>query len=163
VKRTSTVAVLLVCAGLVLAEGGGLPQSNAALEDYSGMYTFLREGEFVQINLAGQGKITGFISRYGDLDSDRGAFLDHFIKQGSLNGHKLSFNTETVHGIWFEFKGVAERGEGKTSNDDGYYVLKGTLTEHSGDAKQSTSARSREVVFKSFPEDIGAEPTKQKD
>jgi len=127
---------------------------TAGAPDYSGMYSFLKEGEFVQINMEDAGKVTGFVSRYGELESDRGAFLDHFIKQGSLGSGRLAFTTEEVHGIWFEFSGTAERGEGKTANDEGYYVLKGTLTEHATDAHGKPTARSRAVVFKSFPEDV---------
>jgi hypothetical protein len=123
--------------------------------EYSGMYSFLRDGEFVQLTVEGQGRVTGFISRYGDLDSDRGAFLDQFFKPGSrLDGNKLSFTTETVHGIWFEFHGAIERGEGKKEGDEAYYVVKGTLTENSTDESKKISSRSREVAFKSFPQDV---------
>lgn len=137
--------------------------SSAVVEDYSGMYTFLRDGEFVQITVEDNDKLTGFVSRYGDLDSDRGAFLDQFFKQASIAGHDLSFTTETVHGVWFHFQGTASRGPGKTVNDEGYYILKGTLTHHSTDANHQDVAKSREVVFKSFPQDVSAPSTKPKD
>jgi hypothetical protein len=137
--------------------------SSTSAVDYSGMYTFLRDGEFVQITVEDQGKLSGFISRYGDLESDRGAFLDQFIKQGSINGQNLKFATDTVHGVWFEFQGSAGRGAGKTVNDEGYYVLKGTLTQHSSDSNHKDEAKSREVVFKSFPQDVSAPANKPKD
>jgi hypothetical protein len=137
--------------------------SSTSAADYSGMYTFLRDGEFVQITVEDQGKLSGFISRYGDLESDRGAFLDQFIKQGSIDHQNLKFATDTVHGVWFEFQGTAGRGAGKTVNDEGYYVLKGTLTQHSGDANQKDEAKSRDVVFKSFPQDVSAPANKPKD
>ena len=127
--------------------------------EYSGMYSFLRDGEFVQLTVEGQGRVTGFISRYGDLESDRGAFLDHFFKQGRLDGNKLTFTTETVHGIWFEFRGTIERGEGKKPGEEAYYVLKGTLTENSTDENKKTSSRSREVTLKSFPQDVNSNHT----
>jgi hypothetical protein len=131
------------------------PPATLPGTEYSGMYSFLRDGEFVQLTVEGQGRVTGFISRYGDLDSDRGAFLDQFFKSGSkLDGNKLSFTTETVHGIWFEFRGTIERGEGKKEGDEAYYVVKGTLTENSADEAKKTSSRSREVAFKSFPQDV---------
>ena len=136
---------------------------SAAAPDYSGMYGFLREGEFVQITVEDKGKLTGFISRYGDQESDRGAFLDQFIKQGTIAGDNLSFSTETVHGTWFEFKGTAGRGSGKTPNDEGYYVLKGTLTQHTGDANHNDVATAREVLFKSFPQDVSAPGSTPKD
>ena len=127
--------------------------------EYSGMYSFLRDGEFVQVTVEGQGHVTGFISRYGELESDRGAFLDQFFKQGKLDGNKLTFTSETVHGIWYEFRGTVERGEGKKTGDEAYYLLKGTLTEYSTDDAKKTSSRSREVVLKSFPQDVN--PTHQ--
>jgi hypothetical protein len=37
---------------------------------YSGMYSFLKEGEFVQVTVEDAGRVTGFVSRFGDLDSD---------------------------------------------------------------------------------------------
>ena len=129
--------------------------------EYSGMYNFLRDGEFVQVTVEDQGHVTGFISRYGDLESDRGAFLDHFFKQGKLDGNKLAFTTETVHGIWFEFRGTVERGEGKKAGDEAYYLLKGTLTENSTDEAKKTTSRSREVALKSFPQDVSPAPEKR--
>jgi len=39
-------------------------------QQYSGMYSFLKEGEFVQVTVEDDGRVTGFISRYGDGDSD---------------------------------------------------------------------------------------------
>ena len=38
---------------------------------YSGMYSFLKEGEFVQVTVEEAGPVTGFVSRYGDLESDK--------------------------------------------------------------------------------------------
>jgi hypothetical protein len=123
-------------------------------DKYSGMYSFLRDGEFVQVTVEDQGKVTGFISRFGDLDSDKGAFLDQFFKEGKLEGTKLTFSTQTVHGVWFAFNGIIDRGEGKNRGDEAYYVLKGTLTENAIDNNKSSSSRSREVAFKSFPQDM---------
>ena len=107
-----------------------------------------------------QGRVTGFISRYGELDSDRGVFLDQFFKQGKLDGNRLSFSTQTVHGTWYEFKGTVERGDGKNPGDEAYYVLKGVLTQYTSDANQKTSSKSREVAFKLFPKDMGSGPEK---
>jgi len=130
-------------------------------DDYSGMYSFLQDGEFVQVTVEDQGRVTGFVSRYGDLESDRGEFLDQFFKQGKLDGSKLTFTTETVHGVWYEFKGAVERGAGKNPGDEAYYVLKGTLTQYSADANKKTSSRLREVAFKSFPQDMAPAHEKQ--
>jgi hypothetical protein len=155
-------AVLLALVALV---AGALAQQNPPAtppaEDYSGMYTFLAEGEFVQLNLEEGGKVTGYVSRYGTLDSDRGAFLDQFFKTGSLKGQHMEWTTEPVHGVWYDFKGTIGRGPGKTPDDDGYYTMRGTLTEHTTDAARKETARQREVVLKSFPQGLGEERGKR--
>jgi hypothetical protein len=122
--------------------------------DYSGMYSFLRDGEFVQITVEDHGRVTGFVSRYGDAESDRGDFLDHFFKSGKLDGNQLTFITDTVHGVSYEFHGTIERGEGKSPGTEAYYVLKGTLAENSIDESKKVSSHSREVALKSFPQDM---------
>lgn len=141
--------------------GAPSPPPAKSVPDYSGMYTFLREGEFVQVTIEDAGRVTGFVSRYGDLESDRGAFLDHFFKQGKLDGNKLSFTTQTVHGVSFDFNGTIERGDGKNPGDEAYYVLKGMLTESNTDSNKKTSAKTREVALKSFPGDMGPAPGKR--
>lgn len=123
--------------------------------EYSGMYSFLKEGEFVQVTVEDEGRVTGFVSRYGERDSDKGAFLDQFFKTGKLDGTALTFTTEIVHGTAYEFKGTIGRGEGKKSGDEGYYQIKGTLIERVTDVNQKISSRSSEVTFKAFP----AEPS----
>jgi|HubBroStandDraft_1064217.scaffolds.fasta_scaffold277364_2 hypothetical protein len=122
--------------------------------EYSGMYGFLRDGEFVQITVEEQGHVTGFVSRYGDSESDRGAFLDHFFKLGRLDRNQLTFTTETVHGVSFEFRGTIERGNGKSRGDEAYYVLKGVLVENTSDEAKNTSSRSIDVALASFPQDL---------
>jgi hypothetical protein len=148
--------ILLACSSLVAGQNppqNSNPAKPTAL-DYSGMYSFLQEGEFVQITLEDEGRVTGFVSRYGDSESDRGAFLDQFFKQGKLDGTKLSFTTDTVHGVWYEFMGKIERGEGKAPADEAYYIMKGTLTEFRTDADKKVTSKSRAVAFKSFPRDV---------
>lgn len=125
---------------------------------YSGMYSFLKDGEFVQITVEDDGKVTGFVSRYGEGEADKETFLDQFFRSGRLDGNKLSFATETVHGMWFGFTGIVERGDGKNPGDESYYVLKGTLTDNTGDAEKKVTAHSREVALKMFPEDSSPAP-----
>ena len=150
----------------MLASAAASAQANArapkpASDDVSGMYTFLREGEFVEVDVEPDGRVTGFISRYGERDSDRGAFLDHMFTKGSMQGNKLVFTTRSVHGVAFEFKGTVERGEGKAPGAEAYHVIKGTLTQTTEDKDHKTSAQQREVVFKSFPADAIMAPHKK--
>lgn len=151
------LAIGLLSSLLIAQTNSAAPSREA--ESYSGMYTFLQEGEFVQVTVEDAGSVTGFVSRYGDRDSDRGAFLDQFFKQGKLDGHKLTFTTETVHGVWFEFTGTVDRGAGKTPADEAYHVIKGTLTDFRTDADKKVSSKSRDVTFKSFPQDVQSPPS----
>ncbi len=126
--------------------------------EYSGMYSFVKDGEFVQLTVEDDGRVTGFVSRYGEGESDKGAFLDQFFRSGKLEGNRLNFTTETVHAVWFEFKGTVERGEGKNPKDEAYYVLKGTLTDNTTDAEKKVTSNSREVTLKMFPADASPAP-----
>ena len=129
--------------------------------DYSGAYTFLRDGELLQLNIEDEGKVTGFIQRFGDTETDRGLFLDQFFKEAKLDGKNLTFNTKTVHGVSYDFKGMIERGDGKKPGDEAYYVLKGTLIQSNIDSQQKTTTKTRDVVFKAFPQDLSGPPEKK--
>lgn len=159
------IALIAYCGTFALAQQKS-PDSQTPVPDskpaeppgseYSGMYSFLKEGEFVQVTVEDAGRVTGFVSRFGDLDSDKGSFLDQFFKTGKLDGKTLAFTTEVVHGTAFDFKGTVERGEGKKPGDEAYYVLKGTLTERVTDVNQKQTSKSREVSLKAFPADAAA-------
>ena len=156
IRLVSQAAGLFLLASLMFAQTApSTPAPSPAADDYSGMYTFLREGEFVQLTVEDNGQVTGFISRYGDLDSDKGAFLDQFFKTAKLDQRKLSFTTETVHGVWYEFKGDLERGEGKNPGDEAYWIMRGILTQNVSDTNKKVSSTTRNVVFKQFPQNAG--------
>ncbi|HEX8816595.1 MAG TPA: hypothetical protein VF753_13945 [Terriglobales bacterium] len=147
---------LVGCAAL-LAQNP--PPAQPAAENISGMYTFLREGEFVQVTVEDAGHVTGFISRYGDSDSDRGVFLNQFFKTGKLDGNKLSFTTETVHLVWFELQADVEHNPQKRPGEEGYRILRGKLTEHQQDADKKEVTKVTDVALKSFPQDLGSNPS----
>lgn len=127
-------------------------QSNPA-NDISGMYTFLREGEFVQLTVE-DGRLSGYVSRFGDTDSDKGQFIDQFFDKTSLTGDHLTFNTKTVHGVWYDFTGTITTATGKQPAQEGFHVMKGTLIQHATDAKGAEKTVQRQVEFKSFPADL---------
>jgi len=153
--RRSLVLAALVFALLPFAAARQQPssaaQSNA--NDPSGMYTFLREGEFVQLTVE-EGKLSGYVSRYGDTESDKDTFIDQFFDKATLDGDRLAFNTKTVHGTWYEFSGVITKTPGKQPAQEGYRVIKGTLLQHVTDANKVDKPRQRAVEFKSFPQDL---------
>jgi hypothetical protein len=152
-RNLIAIALLITAATFVFAQQ---PRSSApqdAGDDPSGMYSFLREGEFVQLTLE-EGKLSGYVSRFGDGESDKGAFIDQFFDKASLKGDHLSFATKTVHGTWYEFTGVISKTPGKQPSQEGYRVIKGTLIQHMTDGDKVDKARQREVEFKSFPQDL---------
>jgi hypothetical protein len=120
---------------------------SAAAEDISGTYSFVHEGESLQIILD-PASVSGYVVRRGDLESDRGVMLSQFFRQAAVEGHDVSFVTKTIHGVWFEFKGKFERGTGKTRSVDGYYIIKGELKEFTMDQESKSSVRSRQIEFK---------------
>ncbi len=129
--------------------------------DYSGMYSFLRDGEFVQLTVEDNGRVIGFVSRYADPEGENG-FIEHFFDSGKLAGNQLAFTTATVHGMSFGFHGTVERGEGQSRGDEAYYVLKGSLVEKTTDEAGKISSRSSQVVLKSFPQDLAPPPAGKK-
>lgn len=152
------LAAFIGCGGSLLSQNPApaAPQSAAVTEDYSGMYTFLRDGEFIQITIEDKGAVSGFISRYGDSPSDKGAFIDQFIKTGKLEDGRLTFTTENVHGVWFGFEGTIERGSGKSPDHEAYFVVRGKLTRSAVGAEKKTTSEDRPVEFRSFPRDTAS-------
>jgi hypothetical protein len=146
--------ILLALFCLVCSAISVFAQSPApATDDYSGMYSFLRDGEFVQLTVEDSGKVTGFISRYGDSDAEKNTFVEQFFESGKLDANHLSFTTKSLDGSSFQFVGTIERGPGKTPDEEGYYVVRGTLTRLRTDAAKKTSQESQHVEFRSFPRD----------
>jgi len=143
---------------LVIVSGFAAPAqpqspSNAAgaSPDISGMFTFLREGEFVQLSLE-DGQLTGFVSRFGDTEDDKGTFIDQFFDKASVQGDHVTFKTKTIHAVWYEFDGTVTTVAGKQKGEEGYRVLKGKLTLHKADALGKDQASERTVEFQAFPD-----------
>jgi hypothetical protein len=126
---------------------------SSVLDSISGSYSFLREGEFVQLTVE-DGKLSGYLSRFGNSESDKGQFIDQFFDKTTFNGVRLSFNTKTVHGIRYDFTGVISTQPGKKPGEEGYHVIRGKLIEHSTDENGKETAMQREVEFKSFPAEV---------
>lgn len=145
------LALLLILAALGAAVVAA--QQAPSSEDFSGAYSFLRDGEFVQMNVQ-NGKLDGWVSRFGESDSDKGATIDQFFDKTSLDGNRVSFSTKTIHGVRYEFSGTVSRGPAKTRAEDGYFVLRGTLTQYTTDADRKETARQRDVEFKLLPIDL---------
>jgi hypothetical protein len=155
------VLLALMLAGAQASPAPKSPSPPIPGAEYSGMYSFLREGEFVQITVEDQGRVIGFVSRYAGTEGDAG-FLEQLFKSGKLDGNQLAFITETVKGTWFEFRGTIDRGEGKNRGDEAYYVLKGTLVDNTIDEAKKASSHSSEVVLRSFPQNLASPQPEKK-
>lgn len=154
IKKAFCFAALL-CSTVVLSALVPQDKPYDPATNPSGTYSFLRDGEFVQITLDGD-KLSGFISRFGDRESDKDQFLDQFFDKASLEGQRLRFKTKTVHGTWFEFSGTLTVNPDKKLGQEGYRAIKGTLTEHVADSKGEEKSSQHQVEFKSFPSDLEA-------
>ncbi len=99
-------------------------------QDASGEYLLGSDpGEVIQISLQDR-ELGGYISKRGDAESDQGTPLTFFFTHTNLDGARLGFATQQVHGIWYSFEGTIERGMGKTRAEEGYYLLQGTLMKY---------------------------------
>jgi hypothetical protein len=131
-----------------------LQNSPAAAADYSGMYSFLRDGEFVQLTVEDQGHVIGFVSRYAGSEAMR--VSRSFFEVGKARWQPTRFTSETVHGVSFEFRGTVERGEGKSRSDEAYYVLKGTLWSRTLPTKPRKLLPAARGCAKKFPAGFGS-------
>ncbi len=146
-KKLIGFFVFVLCLSPVVASaqtGGRAPAGN----DISGMYSFLHDGESLQLTLD-HGKLGGWVSSFGFLDSDKDTLLDRFFEKASLQGNSVYFLSRRIHGCWVEFNGHVDHGQGRQRGQEGYYVLVGTLTQYTSDADVKVSARQREVTLKS--------------
>ena len=118
------------------ARGYRNPQAPTNLPtEASGEYQLGKPGDVIEIILDNNG-LTGYISMLGRAEHDRSAPLTYFFDQTELNARSLAFTTKQVHGQWYTFSGTVERGSAATREKEGYYLLKGTLTLHSGGAPE---------------------------
>ncbi len=121
--------------------------------DVSGTYEFDHRNESIEIDV-GQKKLTGYISRLGDAETDSNTPLTFFFDRASVDGNLIQFQTRVVHGVWYSFHGTILRGDAKTRDEEGYYVLHGLLQEHHPQSGRDKSAdetiENRNVDFKSL-------------
>jgi hypothetical protein len=147
-----TLCSLLLLAFVSMAQARQKTTSTQ-VDNISGMYTFLQEGEFVQIDMEEGNRVTGFVSRLGNTDSDKGAVLDHLIKEGELKGNQIHFKTRALHGIWYEFFGTVQQDNSKAPGQEGFHIMKGKLFQYVDNGLEKPNGKSREITMKSFPMD----------
>jgi len=147
-KLWSTVAWLI--GALCLAQTAK-PQDTVAGNGYTGMYSFVRNGEFVELNVEGS-RLTGFVARHSD--STKEIFLDHFFEKATLRDHAIEFSTREVNGVRFEFRGAISRGAGETRDAEGFYQIKGTLIQYTSESNHKDAAKERAITLVSLRHEI---------
>ena len=75
-------------------------------------------------------RLTGYITRLGDRESDEGTPLTFFFATSRMAGQRFSFTTRQVHSVWFSFEGTIVRGNARSRDQQGYYLLEGRLVLH---------------------------------
>jgi hypothetical protein len=153
-RRWSFLAVFLALLALTLPPGWGQSQAYvpvlhrrvADVEDDGMDYATRSSGRTVlppeasgEYALGGGGmidielqpdRLSGFITRLGDRESDEGTPLTFFFSTGRLSAQQLAFTTRQVHGVWWSFQGTIVRGSARTRDQQGYYLLEGQLVMH---------------------------------
>ena len=64
-------------------------------------------------------RLSGFITRPGDRESDQGTPLTFFFATSRLAGQQLAFTTRQVHGVWWTFEGTIVRGSARSREQQG--------------------------------------------
>jgi hypothetical protein len=115
----------------------------------SGEYT-LGTNEIVEVDLQSD-RLSGFITRMGDRESDQGTPLTFFFATSRLSGQRMAFTTRQIHGVWFSFEGTIVRGTARSRDQQGYYLLEGQLVLHDA-ANQTQQARNVSLpMARQFP------------
>ncbi len=122
--------------------------------DVSGAYAFDHAKESIEVDLDRRGKLTGYITRLGDEETDSDTPLTYFFDQTAVHGDQLQFETKVVHSLWYSFRGTIVRGPGQMRDDEGYYILRGTLSVHhpsnERDKSSQETVEQRKVKYKSL-------------
>lgn len=126
---------------------------SALPPDVSGEYHFDHVNESIEIDIV-HGKLSGYITRLGDAETDKDTPLTYFFDKTSVDGTRIAFQTRVVHGLWYGFRGTIVRGDGQTRDDEGYYVLHGVLAQHhptdSDEKSADETVEERTVNYKSM-------------
>lgn len=79
------------------------------------------------------GKLHGYMTEHMDPDRHAAPATYDFATT-HVDGHAVEWTTRVVHSTSYSFNGHLERGLVASPSLPGYYLLTGTLTEHSGSA-----------------------------
>lgn len=117
-----------------------------------GEYPYDHAGDTVEIYFDG-GLLHGYMTQ-ADPNSQHAAPVTYDFATTHADGSAVEWTTRRVHDRWFSFAGHVERGTVASAGQAGYYLLTGTLTEHTG----KTEGDARTVSLKRSATDEASQP-----
>jgi hypothetical protein len=109
------------------------------------MGTFPNEGEFLQVSVENDGRVSRVVSRYEDEDKEKRTFIDQFFKSAKLAGNRLTFTAKTVQGR------ESNAAKATIPETTPMAFCRGRLTQNSTDADKKATSGNHEVEFEMFP------------
>lgn len=109
-------------------------------DNASGEYELDDNGSMVQITIEDR-RLSGYVTKM-----DAGSALTLFFQRTTIQGDRLTFTTQVVHGVSYGFTGIVTRGDEQSAAKPGYFRLAGDWTVY-----QSGSHETKPVKLKSTP------------
>lgn len=109
-------------------------------DEASGEYELDDNGSVVQITIESS-RLSGYVTKM-----DEGSALTLLFQHTTIQGDRVTFTTQTVHGMSYAFTGIVTRGDAESPSKTGYFRLAGEWTVFQGDGHQM-----RQVSLKSTP------------
>ena len=119
------------------------------IEDMTAKYHFLSTDDTLAI-LDEEGRLKGYIE-VTQPEEESDDVLSYDIVEGSRDRTHIKFRTNKIHGKFYRFSGIVERGKGHEEKDPDYFRLTGDLdivTVNAETGKQSI--QTLRVTLKSF-------------
>jgi hypothetical protein len=122
-KPFGCLAVLTV----VLHAGGVLKAQDETqtIDDMTAKYHFISTDDTLAI-LDEEGRLKGYIE-VAQPEEESDDVLSYDIVEGSRDKTHVKFRTNRIHGKFYRFSGMVERGKGHEEKDPDYFRLSGDL------------------------------------
>ena len=106
--------------------------------DADGEYQFGETGEVIELYVEDKA-LRGYMVKRSEHSRAASTPLTYDFASGTAAGSAVSFTTRTLHGERYSFTGSLIRGPATSPSAVGYYLLRGQLTLHAGDASSTKS------------------------
>jgi hypothetical protein len=104
-------------------------------DNASGEYELDDNGSVVQITVE-DNRLSGYVT-----NMDEGSAQTLLFQRTTIQGDRLTFTTQTVHGVSYGFTGIVTRGDEQSPAKPGYFRLAGDWTEYHDGGQQTKSVR----------------------